>query len=56
MSGFNNDEVDLTEYYNKYFAELANLFKNRSIEFAKSFANSLFPHSEDFEFMFKNID
>lgn len=55
MMGFNNDYLDLTTYNIKYFEEILNIFKTRDILYAKSFANNLFPYSEDFDFLIKKV-
>lgn len=46
----------MSEYHEKYFKELVNIYKTRNLEFARNFAANLFPNTEDFEYLYKNID
>jgi uncharacterized protein YdiU (UPF0061 family) len=57
MEGFNNDEDDaMTKFNEMYFDELINVFKNRKIEFARIFAQLLFPNSDDYVVLINKIN
>ena len=49
MSGFMNEvpTIDLKKYENEYFELLGKNFENKSIEYAKIFANYLSPDNEN---------